>query len=71
MNKFIQAFAAFIGFLILMPAIALFSGFIAWLIWNHSVSYTLHLPQLGFWQVFFLNWALGIVGGHFRSSCTK
>ena len=72
MNKAIEnLLATLVALLIVLPLLSLLSGFISFLIWNNSVSYTLHLPQLGFWQVYFVNWLVGVVGSHFKSTCTS
>ena len=72
MNKAIEnLLATLFALLIVLPLLSLLSGFISFLIWNNSVSYTLHLPQLGFWQVYFVNWLVGVVGSHFKSTCTS
>jgi hypothetical protein len=69
MNKVIVgALAVLFTLFVVLPGISLLSAAILYFIWNGSVHYTLHLPTLGFWQIYFLNWVVGVVGSHFHSA---
>jgi hypothetical protein len=52
----VLALVAFVGVIVLAFNV------IPWLLWNYAVAPAFGWPQVGFWQVFFICWAISWAG---------